>query len=651
MMQKHVGLVVGLALSLLTSVTATQSHFLNEWVAQIDGDLNQAHSIARRYGFQVVGLMDGFERHYILRHTEVPRRSKRSARHHTRRLTDDTDVRWAEQQFSLTRVRRSASDVTTTTPDLPFNDPELPNQWYLVAQEPARPYMSQVMEVWRQGWTGKGVVVTVVDDGLEHNNSDLADNYDPLASYDLNGNDPDPLPRYDDKDSNRHGTRCAGEVAMTANNSFCGVGIAFNCNIGGIRLLDGTITDRLEAAALSFRNDYIDVYSMSWGPTDDGKTVGGPLTLAEEAMRRASQHGRGGKGVVYVLASGNGGRHMDNCNCDGYAASIFTISTSSCTERGDRPWYGELCPSSLTTTYSSGFSTSFRVVSTDLRGGCTSSHSGTSASAPMVSAIVALTLEANPSLTWRDVQHLVVLASNPRPLAHNQGWYKNAAGLCVNLAFGFGLLDAEVMVTRAQRWLHVPPQAVCHVTLGSLAQRSALLPRQLTNGSSAEVALDTDGCRGEDNEVNFLEHVQFIFTLNYSTRGAVSVTAKSPSGTVTHLLRPRLLDNSTNSFVHWPLMSVHTWGENPAGTWIFRVEDEGSLGSNSGALLDVKMVLYGTKTAPGYRKSWTHCDLQVGSSTAEEAALEEFPLPSPFWNSSNHHPQHHPLLTNQPPQP
>lgn len=30
-----------------------------------------------------------------------------------------------------------------------------------------------------------------------------------------------------------HGTRCAGEVAMEANNSYCGVGIAFNARIGG----------------------------------------------------------------------------------------------------------------------------------------------------------------------------------------------------------------------------------------------------------------------------------------------------------------------------------------------------------------------------------------------------------------------------------
>ena len=49
-----------------------------------------------------------------------------------------------------------------------------------------------------------------------------------------------------------------------------------------------------------------------------------------------------------------------------------------------------------------------KVVTTDLHHLCTSSHTGTSASAPLAAGIVALCLEANPELTWRDVQHLTV---------------------------------------------------------------------------------------------------------------------------------------------------------------------------------------------------------------------------------------------------
>lgn len=56
---------------------------------------------------------------------------------------------------------------------------------------------------------------------------------DPQASYDMNEHDDDPMPRYDQSDSNRHGTRCAGEVAAAANNNRCSVGVAFRASIGG----------------------------------------------------------------------------------------------------------------------------------------------------------------------------------------------------------------------------------------------------------------------------------------------------------------------------------------------------------------------------------------------------------------------------------
>ena len=66
--------------------------------------------------------------------------------------------------------------------------------------------------------------------------------------------------------------------------------------------------------------------------------------------------GRSGKGSIFVWASGNGGRDHDNCNCDGYTNSIWTLSISSATENGYVPWYSEACSSTLATTYSSGSS-------------------------------------------------------------------------------------------------------------------------------------------------------------------------------------------------------------------------------------------------------------------------------------------------------
>jgi hypothetical protein len=73
------------------------------------------------------------------------------------------------------------------------------------------------------------------------------------------------MPRYDFTNENKHGTRCAGEIAMAPNNGVCGVGVAYDAKIGGVRMLDGRVTDRVEAEALTFNMQHIDVYSSSWG--------------------------------------------------------------------------------------------------------------------------------------------------------------------------------------------------------------------------------------------------------------------------------------------------------------------------------------------------------------------------------------------------
>lgn len=132
----------------------------------------------------------------------------------------------------------------------------------------------------------------------------------------MNHDRADPSPDYPFKRSS-HGTRCAGEIAMTANNNKCGVGIAYNSRIGGIKLLGGNVFDMIEGMALGYAYDKIDVYSSSWGPTDNGKALERPGRLASYALQRGIREGRSGRGSIFVWASGNGGKSGDNCNCDG----------------------------------------------------------------------------------------------------------------------------------------------------------------------------------------------------------------------------------------------------------------------------------------------------------------------------------------------
>lgn len=71
------------------------------------------------------------------------------------------------------------------------------------------------------------------------------------------------------------------------NNSFLAVFSVFNYQmmfILGIRMLDGVVTDAIEASSIGFNPQHVDIYSASWGPNDDGKTVEGPGRLAQKAF-------------------------------------------------------------------------------------------------------------------------------------------------------------------------------------------------------------------------------------------------------------------------------------------------------------------------------------------------------------------------------
>uniref|UniRef100_A0A8C1DUW9 Proprotein convertase subtilisin/kexin type 6 n=1 Tax=Cyprinus carpio carpio TaxID=630221 RepID=A0A8C1DUW9_CYPCA len=548
-------LLLGFVLSTFWLWEASLSRvYTNHWAVRIPGGPSEADNLASKYGFTNLGQIGGLEHHYHFHHSRVVRRSTFVTRGTHSFIHMDPKVDWAQQQLVKTRVKRHARSDPSY---IHLNDPKWSNMWYIHCSDKNSRCRSEmnILAAWQRGYTGRNVVVTILDDGIERNHPDLVQNYDQLASYDVNGNDYDPTPRYDFSNENKHGTRCAGEVAAVANNSHCIVGIAYNARIGGVRMLDGDVTDVVEAKSLGIRPDYIDIYSASWGPDDDGKTVDGPGPLAKQAFELGIKKGRKGLGSIFVWASGNGGRQGDHCSCDGYTNSIYTISVSSTTENGNKPWYLEVCSSTLATTYSSGEFYDRKIVTTDLRQRCTEGHTGTSVSAPMVAGVIALALEANPLISWRDVQHLLVKTSRQAHLKAND-WKTNAAGHKVSHLYGFGLVDAEAMVVEAKKWRTVPPQHTCSKTSDRRTR---------------------SGCRDQpDQQVVFLEHVVVRVLIVHPRRGDLEISLVSPSGTRSQLLAQRLFDNSNEGFRNWEFMTVHCWGERAEGTWTLEISDSPS---------------------------------------------------------------------------
>lgn len=124
--------------------------------------------------------------------------------------------------------------------------------------------------------------------------------------------------------------------------------------IVGIRILSGALTEDDEALALYYANQVNDIYSCSWGPPDNGKSMDAPVELVRKAFKKSIDEGRGGKGSIFVFATGNGGALDDNCNFDGYTNSPYTITIGAIDWLNKHPFYSEKCSAQLAVTYSSG---------------------------------------------------------------------------------------------------------------------------------------------------------------------------------------------------------------------------------------------------------------------------------------------------------
>ncbi|KAL4233860.1 hypothetical protein ACF0H5_008536 [Mactra antiquata] len=626
--------------------TQIPGHFLNTFLIEVD-NADTAARVAQDNGFRVLRQIPQLDL-YLLEHPEVTGRSKRSADDYVVKLKQDSRVKFAEQQITLKRVKRNHEVIHDKQLEFPipditdnskyyrvidrfdtrdnlgptFNDEYYRDQWYLVNTGQTGGEEGNdinILPAWSMGYDGRGVVVTILDDGIDHEHPDIKRNYDPEASADMNDasdKENDPEPDKLDKRGNSHGTRCAGEIAAEANNGICGVGVAPRTSIGGIRILDGPISDELEARALLYNNQHIDIYSASWGPRDDGLTMEGPKRACTEALKRGVATGRGGKGSIYVWATGNGGQYGDTCGADGYVSQPESISVQSLTDKGEKPFFGEICASTMISVPTGGESTQeeeieaqykIKVVTTDVNDGCIENFEGTSSAAPIATGCYSLVLQANCDLSWRDVQHIT--ASSARIPSVDDSWIINGAGYHVNSKFGFGLMDCSRMVELAQNWKLVPEQHVCET-------QPIQLNEEIGSSQCFKYRFNFNGCHDDrDRRINSMEHVQLALQAKSGRRGNVEIYLTSPAGTRSEMLRSRPEDDS-NEDIDFTFMTVHNWGEDSIGEWTLEVCDNTGVDNvNAGNTIYLRSV---SMIVSGYYSNNKTPDKRSKQPTTEE---------------------------------
>ena len=463
-----------------------------------------------------------------------------------------------------------------------------------------------VVPAW-DSYLGGGVRIGIVDDGLEVTHPDLAANVDLLNDYDFNGLDEDPSPGAEDF----HGTACAGVAAARGNNGIGVTGSAPEATLVGLKLIAAPTTDADEAEALGFKQDIIQIKSNSWGPFDNAYGAGGPGPLSLAAMQEAVTNGRGGKGTVFLWAAGNGNGSGDDSNYDGWANWPHAIAVSAIQEKGRPAWYSEPGANILVCAPSNGgkqgVTTTDRLGATGYNedGGTveypdfadpdyTNSFGGTSSATPAVAGVVALMLQANPSLTYRDVQEILVRTAVQND-EFNGGWVTNGGGFHFNERYGAGLVNAQAATAMAAGWTNVAPLQTRVLAQTGLVQP---IPDANENGTARTFTVSAaDNLR--------LEHVTVKVKVTHPYVGNLEWQLTSPSGVKVRLARARFNDTTAN--LEWTFMATHFWGERSEGDWKLEVYDR--MIDHAGTLDEATITFYGTPTsatlpAPAITSNW-----------------------------------------------
>ena len=453
----------------------------------------------------------------------------------------------------------------------PTLEPRYSGQWHLTSSSTGG---ANVEAAWSlknnsgKNIYGTGIHINIIDDGIEKSHADLSTNYIAASSYDYVGGDHDPTP----PSNNNHGTACAGVAAGYGHNGVGITGAAPNANISGQRLL-GASTATNEAAALIHTMNAVDIYSNSWGPYDDGTLQPAPPEVLA-ALEKGTTSGRNGRGVIYAWAAGNGRKNNDNSNYDGYSNSRYVIAVAAVTDGGTYSSYSEPGANLLVSSPSKGGTNAITTSSTN--NGYIDNFGGTSSATPLVSGVIALMLEANPNLTWRDVQH-VLLNSSDVVDSRNSGWFTNGAGHEYSHDYGFGRINAESAVKLSKKWSNVDTE-VSHL---STDKPGTSIPDEGGGALTSKITITQD---------IIMESVEIPIKSDHTYVGNLTITLTSPEGTTATLSEGGRQDASSLNFT---FSAKPFWGESSQGDWTLTISDVVS--GNTGNLNQWGLNIYGTK--------------------------------------------------------
>jgi Ca2+-binding RTX toxin-like protein len=449
--------------------------------------------------------------------------------------------------------------------------------------------------VWDE-FTGLGVAVGIWDDGVESTHPDLAANYDATKHVTVLGsvNNGQPV------GTAPHGTAVAGLIAGVDNGTGV-VGVAFDAKITGVTIFGGADDINSQWSRYLLTLDGLknfDVTNHSYG-------IGNPFFQLEEDVAKFESSallGRGGLGTINVKSAGN-----SNTDTNGNAldATRFTVTVAAIgnNDTGNAASYSSYGAHILVSA-PAGSVTTDRTGAAGYNGlpgqeDYTNGFGGTSAAGPITAGVVALMLEANAGLGWRDAQNILAYAATGTGSLYsgvttneNFAWKWNGAdnwnggSLHYSEDYGYGMVNAFNAVRMAEAWSLFYPTAATSAneavaTTGTLAVNQPIADLA-TLSYSFTVAQNVS-----------LEHVALTVSLTHTWFKDLRMRLVAPDGTVMTIYNGSTGSSSTSDGTFTYTFGVDGFrGVASAGDWTLQVQDVEA--PDSGTLYSVNFTGYGS---------------------------------------------------------